>query len=208
MKRTVIQIILFLAIILGGIGYKIYSGESGGADVAQKIVDNYNDGGAITYTESYNTADGSGVYTYSRDAEGNAMVSNLGKNITEDYTYDVVDYKIGDKYYARIEGVNYEYGTEEIKQFDGYDGYDIATMFVDEEAYVTDTLKHYSVNLFDADKDADFKKEGDKYVSSGTYEEGGDFRVELAKDGSSLTIVDDEATVKVTFDTEAIALPQ
>ncbi len=207
MKKTTYRIIMVLVILLAGVVIKMYTGESGGADVAQEIAENITNGGAITYTEKYSGEGAEGVYIYSRDADGNVMISDVGTDNVYGYEYDVVDYKIDDVYYANIEGVNYQYGTEEINQFEGYEGYDIAGFFTEEEDYVISVFKNYSVDLFDNEINAEFKREGDYYVATGEYEEGGDYRVELAKDGSSFKIEDEDVSVTVTFDTEPIVLP-
>ncbi len=207
MKRAVSRVVAILLVLLIGVVYKMYTGESGGADVAKDIVENITNGGAITYTEEYAADDSEGVYTYSRDEDGNIYVSNVGTNLTENYEYEVIDYKIGDVYYAHVEGANLEYGSDELNQIEGYEGYDIAGYFAEQEQYVIEMLKTNGTELFDNEINADFKKEGDFYVATGVDVEGYDYRVELAKDGSSLSLVDNIMSFKVTFDTEPIVLP-
>lgn len=207
MKNIVKEIAVVVVILLIGVAYKMFTGESSGADVAKDVIENFSNGGPIIYSETYISSEVEGVYTFARDVDGNVMISDEGTMVADGSTYNTVDYKIGDTYYASIDGVNYEYGSDELNQFEGYEGFDVQGFFVKEETYVIDTLTNYGVDLFDNDVEAEFKREGDLYVATGTYSEGGDFKVELAKDGSSFKIVDEVATVEITFDSEPIALP-
>ncbi len=207
MKRVIFRIVGVLVVLLAGFGYKIYTGESSGADVMQKIMDNFYNEDSITYVEEYSGDESEGVYTYSRDAEGNILISDVGTDIAESYDYDMSDYKIGDVYYTRIEGVNYEYGSDEINQFEGYEGYDIEGYFKAQEDYVLEMLKNNGSELFDNEIDAEFKREGDFYVATGVDSEGTEYRIALAKDGSTLSLEEEGLSFKVTFDTETIKLP-
>ncbi len=207
MNRAIARIVGIIVVLLAGVGYKMYSGEIDGEKVAQKLLDNVNSGGAVSYIEEYTTDTAEGVYTYSRDAEGNILVSNIGTDLTENYEYGETDYKIGDKYYSNIEGDILEYGSDELNEY-GYEGFDIAGYFTEQEEYVVDALKTNGTELFNNDIKADFKREGDLLVATGVDSNGNDYRVELAKDGSSLSLVDDISKMTVTFDTEAIVLPQ
>ncbi|MFV0465759.1 MAG: hypothetical protein ACK5ML_06760 [Lachnospiraceae bacterium] len=205
--RIIIRIALIALVVLAVLGYKFYTGESNAGDVSQEMIDKFNSGAGISYVETYTKEDSAGVLTYERDANGNIMISDLGKYTNEDYSFDTVDYKVDGVYYAFIDGQTLEYGSAELNAYEGYEGYDIETFFNDELAYIQDILSHYTTELYDNNIDSNFKREGDNFVATGTYEGGGEYRVELAQDGSSLNIVDDECTIKVEFTEDAVTLP-
>ncbi len=199
MKRIMTRIVAVIIILLIGVGYKMFTGESGGAKTAEKMMEKLNNGSGATYTETYNTEAVKGEFIYTRDADGNVKIVDNSQDLATNASYESTDYKINDVYYALVDGATYEYDSAELNAIEGYSDIDIEGYFAEQETYVKDVVANMSTGLFDNNIDAEFKKEGDNYVATGVYEGGGDYRVEVAKDGSSITVIDDETTVELKF---------
>ncbi len=209
MKRILTNIIMVAIVFLCAIGYKIYTGEHSAASVMTSVEENVANGGALSYTETYKTDTSSGVFTYERDSDGNVFIHDLGSETSANTdTFDYTDYKIGEEYYDYSDGTVHNYNDPAFAETVSED-FNVAQYFDEQATYVNDVIKNYGTELFNADIDAEFKREGDKFVSVGKYKDSDEeYRVEIAKDGSAISIQDNTTTVKVSFDVAPIELPK
>ncbi|MFV0519183.1 MAG: hypothetical protein ACK5LY_02805 [Lachnospirales bacterium] len=159
-----------------------------GQEVSQANLDKFNAGAAVSYEEIY--VDGSGSFAYKRDADGNVYVKLTGTVVNEYY-------KIGDTYY------DYEDGVLVLESADD-EGYidSITTTMAEEISFIG--VETYVENL-----DAVYTEENGMYVVEGVYDDESTYTVQVAVDGSTMSLVDSNVNETVDFNfTDKIVLPQ
>ncbi len=167
------------------------------------ILDDFDAGSAISYTESYDGENYVGEFTYKRDANGNVVITDKGTSKSDQSTYDYTDYKIGDTYYEVIDGVLAESVVTE--------NFDPVAYFEEQTDYVSGQIEFIGVETLAYDIDNNFTYDETNYTCTGEYENAADgtYTLTASTDGTTMNYVDNtyNATVTTNF-TDTVALPQ
>lgn len=195
-KTKALVVACFLAISTVFTGCSAITSLVGGkdaAEISEEMLAKFNEGAAISYKETY-VADGNdGSYTIKRDTEGNMMIIDIGYNQDGAYYYE--DYKIDGSYYEKVDG--------QIVDGVAYDDYTPEGYFEDAVEYIAGMIEFAAVETFQPDVEYTLtEKDKNTYLVTGEYESGGSYTLEIAKDGSTMTYVDDECNLTLKIDVE------
>ncbi len=178
-------------------------GESGptksdAAEMADKMIADFESGVPIIYTENMNYEDQKWDLTLKRDSANNLFVSDIG--VIDSSAYEYVEYRIDDVCYIEDGGTFIESASAD---------YDPAAYFNDQITNVSESLTFCLTDTFDPLIETKFAVEGDNMVITGVYEEDDSpYTLTMAIDGTKMTYEDDSSkyTIDFTF-SETLALP-
>lgn len=161
-----------------------------GKKAAEQILVNLQTQNPISYSEIFFSEEYKEEYIFNRDSKGNISINiittYLDSSLPESYSYYYVDnvcyYFENDEFIETIEDFNEE------------------EFFSEDIQYIYDMTKYYGLDSFDPTIEANYSSNDDKYIITGEYEDMYNiYIVEIAKDYSSMSAIDHEYDITLSF---------